>query len=223
MDITLGEQLLLLSLDDESGTEREPARVAWAIAAATLVELALAGRIEVTDGTVTVADSTPLGTPGPDAALAEIVAWDKPNKPGKVKAWMTHLKKDAVAAASQGLLERGLVREEVRKVLGLFPVRRYPEADPTAEAAMRERLEGAVLRGESPDARTASLVALLHGARLHRLAFPTAEPAEVDPAMAALAQGDWAAPAVRQAIDAAGAALTAVVTTTVVGTVLSGD
>ncbi|WP_154693823.1 hypothetical protein [Streptomyces mutabilis] len=36
---TLGEHLLLLSLDDESGTARETARVAPAIAAAALVEL----------------------------------------------------------------------------------------------------------------------------------------------------------------------------------------
>ncbi|WP_329339012.1 GPP34 family phosphoprotein [Streptomyces sp. NBC_00663] len=221
MDITLGEQLLLLSLDDESGAERESAKVAWAIAAATLVELALAGRVEVGDDQrVVVIDPTPPGTPGLDAALAEIVAWDKP---GRVKDWLTHLKKDAVAAASRGLLDRGLVREEVKKVLGLFPVRRYPEADPTAETALRERLEDAVLRGATPDPRTASLVALLHGARLHRLAFPTVKPAEVDAPMAALATGDWAAPAVRRAIDSAQATLTTIVTTTVIGATVAGN
>lgn len=37
METTLGEQLLLLSLDDKSGVAREPANVAAAIAGASLV------------------------------------------------------------------------------------------------------------------------------------------------------------------------------------------
>ncbi|KFG76976.1 hypothetical protein [Streptomyces mutabilis] len=41
------------------------------------------------------------------------------------------------------------------------------------EAAVRRRLEAVVLGGAAPDERTASL-ALLHGAKLHRPAFPDA-------------------------------------------------
>lgn len=63
VETTLGEQLLLLSLDDESGTEKESMNVSYAIAAASLVELALAGRVEVHDDQVTVHDAAPLGIP----------------------------------------------------------------------------------------------------------------------------------------------------------------
>ncbi|MFG3404468.1 hypothetical protein [Streptomyces sp. NPDC048142] len=45
METTLGERLLLLSPDDESRVAREPANAASAIAGASLVELAIAGRI----------------------------------------------------------------------------------------------------------------------------------------------------------------------------------
>ncbi|MER6916509.1 GPP34 family phosphoprotein [Streptomyces sp. NPDC000594] len=187
----------------------------------TLVELVLAGRITVDpDGSVSVTDPAPVGHPSLDTALTDIVGW---NKPGKVTAWIQHLKKDAVAAAGQGLLDKGLVREETKKVLGFFPVRRYPEADGSVEAAVRARLDAAVLHDGSPDARTAGLIALLHGAKLAPLAFPDADRSQVESRMAVLAQGQWAAPAVRQAIEATRQALTAIVTTTVVTSVIAGS
>ncbi|MGW5676054.1 GOLPH3/VPS74 family protein [Streptomyces sp. NPDC003860] len=225
METTLGEQLLLLSLDDESGVERESAKVALAIGAASLVELALARRIAIdADGVVSVTDPAesgpaPVGPPQLEAALDAVAAR---KKPGKVAHWIEALKKDAVAAAGKGLVDKGLVRAETKKVLGLFPVRRYPEADGSVEAAVRERLSAAVLRGASPDERTASLIALLHGAGLARLAFPTDDESRVEAAMAEIAEGRWAAPAVRRAVEAAQLALTTIVTTAVVTSVVVG-
>ena len=189
---TLGEQLLLLSLDDESGTAKESAKVGLAISAASLLELALAGRIDVADDKVTVLDATPVGEPALDTALAAIGGKDDP---AGTKDWINQLKTDAVGRANAGLIEKGLVREEKKKVLGLFPVRRYPEADGSVEAAVRQRLDAAVLHGATPDARTASLVALLHGAKLHRLAFPDADARRVAAAMESLSPGQWSATA----------------------------
>jgi len=217
---TLGEQLLLLSLDDESGTAKESAKVALAISAASLVELALAGRIDVADDKVTVIDTTPLGEPGLDSALAAIGGKDRP---GRAKDWITQGKTDAVARANAGLVEKGLVREEKKKVLGLFPVRRYPEADGSVEAAVRQRLDAVVLRGATPDARTASLVALLHGAKLHRLAFPDADARRVTAAMESVSHGQWSATAVRQAVKAAEDALATIIAVTVTTTVVAGS
>lgn len=218
-EATLGEQLLLLSLDDESGAGKGSDKVGWAIAAATLVELAMADRIEVADGMVSVLDPTPLGVPGLDGGLADIVGHGKPRK---AKDWMPRLRKGAVAGASQGLLGKGLIREETKKVLGLFPVRRYPEADGSVEAAVRERLDAVVLRGQTPDARTASLVSLLHGAKLHRLAFPGADAKAVKRGMAAVAEGQWAGPVVRRVIEETQAVLAVMITTTVTTTTMGG-
>ncbi|MFI0814724.1 GPP34 family phosphoprotein [Streptomyces sp. NPDC021098] len=217
---TLGEQLLLLSLDDASGTAKEPAKVALAISAASLVELALAGRIDVADGKVTAVDATPLGEPALDTALAAIAGKDKP---GKAEDWINRLKTDAVARANTALIEKGLVREEKKKVLGLFPVRRYPEADGSVEAAVRERLGAVVLQGATPDVRTASLVALLHGAKLHRLAFPDDDARRVAAAMESVSQGQWSATAVRHVVKAAEDALTAIIAVTVTTTVVAGS
>ncbi|MFD5747675.1 GPP34 family phosphoprotein [Streptomyces sp. NPDC127033] len=87
--------------------------------------------------------------------------------------------------SGKGLLDKGLVREEKKKALGLFPVRRYPEADGSVEAAVRWQLDAVVLHGEIPDERTASLAALLHGAKLHRLVFPDAGMGTVETSMVA--------------------------------------
>ncbi|GAA2638405.1 hypothetical protein GCM10010307_36790 [Streptomyces vastus] len=217
METTLGEQLLLLSLDDESGTEKDSAKVSWAIAAASLVELALAGRIDMTDDEVTVVDPAPLGEPALDAALADIACRDKP---GKAKDWIHRLQKGAVAGASKGLIDKRLVRKEKKKVLGLFSVHRYPEANGSVEAEVRQHLDAVVLRGGTPDERTASLVALLHGAKLHRLAFPDADTRKVETNMASISHGQWPATAIRHVVKAAEDALAAIVAVTVVTTVI---
>ncbi|MBQ0829381.1 GOLPH3/VPS74 family protein [Streptomyces tagetis] len=215
---TLGEQLLLLSLDDESGETRELVKVVPAIAAAELVELALAGRIEVTEDEVTVVDATPLGEPVLDAALSTVAGEDEP---GRVGDWINVLKADAVPRTIAGLVGKGLVREERKRVLGLFPVRRYPEADGTVEAAVRQRLHAVVLEGATPNERTASLVALVHGARMHRLAFPDADARRVEAAMESISRGQWPATAVRHVVKATEAALTAITAVTVATTVVT--
>lgn len=214
---TLGEQLLLLSLDDESGIEKESMNVSYAIAAASLVELALAGRVQVHDDQVTVRDAAPLGDPTLDAALADISGEEK-RKPRSTKEWIEHLRKGAVAGTTESLVGKGLIREEKKKVLGLFPVRRYPEADGSVESALRQRLDEIVLRGAAPDERTASLVALLHGAKLHGLLYQKPQLATAKVNMEKVAHGRWAGPAVRQAVKAAEDALTAIVVMTVVTT-----
>ncbi|TDC27978.1 GPP34 family phosphoprotein [Streptomyces sp. 8K308] len=218
VETTLGERLLLLSLDDETGAGKESEKVAWAISAASLVELALAGRVDVTDDQVTVVAQAPLGEPTLDAALAEIAGRERP---GSTRDWIQRLRKEAVAGASGGLLDKGLVREETKRVLGIFPVRRYPEADGSVEADVRRRLEAVVLHDATSDERTAALVALLHGAKLHRLAFPDAEPREIEAAMARISHDQWSATAVRRVIKAAEDAVAAIIAVTVATTVVT--
>ncbi|WP_407706166.1 GPP34 family phosphoprotein [Streptomyces yaizuensis] len=78
-------------------------------------------------------------------------------------------------------------------------------------------------RRGSPDARMASLIALLHGAKPAPPAFPGADRSQAEAVMAVIAQGQWAAPAVRQVIEATQQALTAIITTTVVTSVSAGS
>ena len=217
MPVTLGEEIMLLSLDDETGAAKSREAAGWAVAGGTLLELVLAGRLSVDDGRLSVTDRTPTGVPLLDERLGLIDAWTaKKSKPPRATEWLTRERGKAVGATIDSLRVRGLVTEEQRKVLGLFPVRRYPEADGTTEAELRERLASVVLRGADPDDRSAGLIALIHAAKLHHLAFPEVPAREVRPRMEEIAEGHGVGDDVRAAIRTMQAALVAVTAAVVV-------
>ncbi len=128
--------------------------------------------------------------------------------------WLTKDQSTAVRATVDSLCERGLVTEERHRALGLFPVRRYPEADGSVERDLRERLASVVLEGTEPDDRTSGLIALLHAAKLHRLAFPELPRKQVVTRMAEIGEGQWAGDGVREAIRNMQAALLAITAAT---------
>ncbi|MER7753710.1 GPP34 family phosphoprotein [Kitasatospora sp. NPDC097643] len=237
--ITIGEELMLLSLDDKSGVAKDGSSVGWTVAGGILADLVLAGRVVVAEGRLTVTDPTPTGEPLLDERLGRLAEWaeetgkdrgrgkGKGNGDSSAKAadWLIQDHHTAVHAAVQRLCERGLVTEQRHRALGLFPVRRYPEADGTAERELRERLAAVVLHGADPDPATAALIALLHAARLHHLAFPELPRKQVEPRFAEIADRDWAGDSVREAlrnVQAVFAAITAatVATTTAAVTVV---
>ena len=215
---TLGEQILLLALDDTTGTAKQQPQAEYMISAAALLELALAGRVRLGEGQVVVQDATPLGSAALDAPLARVAGQDKHEDAQK---WIFVLRKEAYTAARQGLLDKGLIREEQRRVLGLFRTSRFPEADGSVEAALRRTLEEVVLEGREPDERTAALVVLLHHGGLHASAFPDADQASVKRRTAQIAESHWAEPALRQLADSVLVALASFTTSTAVGIALS--
>lgn len=215
MGITLAEEIMLLSLDDESGATRQRQAVGWAVAGGILLELVLAERVSVKGKYLELADDTRTGEELLDGRLRLIGTWLRGRSKRRVTDWLTKDQAKAVGAAVERLRARGIVVVEESKVLGVFPRRRYPEADGAAERALRERLAAAVLTGAEPDERTAGLVALLHAAKLHRLAFPDLPRGQVNPRMAEIAAGQWAAESVRAAIRDMQAAMVAVTVVTV--------
>ncbi|RSS34087.1 GPP34 family phosphoprotein [Streptomyces sp. WAC08241] len=217
MTVTLAEEIVLLSLDDESGAAKEKQSAAWAVAGGILLDLVLAGRVTVDGGRLRVADETPTGVPLLDERLRRIAEWaGRRSGTPKVTEWLTKDCRKAARAATDSLRGRGLVRAERRRVLGIFPVTRYPEADGSVERELRDRLRAVVLGGAAPDPRTAGLVALVHGAKLHRLAFPDVPRKEVAPRLAEIAAGQWVAEDVRRAIHDMQAAMVVVMAATVV-------
>ncbi|MFB7544900.1 GOLPH3/VPS74 family protein [Streptomyces zaomyceticus] len=217
MAVTLAEEIMLLSLDDESGAAKERQSAAWAVAGGMLLDLVLAGRVSVDDGRIRVTDATPTEIPLLDERLRRLDAWcAKKGRAPKVTDWLTKDHTKAVKATIGSLCERGLVREEQHRVLGLFPVTRYPEADGSAERELRARLRTVLRDGPTHHARTTGLLALIHGAKLHRLAFPGVPRKELVPRLEELTAGQWAAEGVRRAIRDMQAAMLAVTAATMV-------
>jgi golgi phosphoprotein 3 len=68
----------------------------------------------------------------------------------------------------QSLAERGVLAEQHRKVLGLFPATSWPELDPEPERELRHRLTGVLVDDALPDPRTALIVSLLSALGLVR-------------------------------------------------------
>jgi hypothetical protein len=215
MDSLIAEDLLLLLLDDDSGKLSGTTYLDTGIGGAVLVELALSGFVDVVKGsgiwarakvvpTVSDPPSDPFLLEALDVVRAkERTAQDLVNRLGKKR-------RDVLI---ERLRERGILEETEERVLGLIPRRRWPMVDGAHEDDVRRRLGDALIRGASPDDRTAALIAVLAALDLaHKVIDREGLPArEVKKRAKEVAEGDWAAKAVRDSIAAAQAAVTAAV------------
>lgn len=156
--VALAEELLLLAYDDETGKATMP-RISLdlGMAAAVLVELALAGRIAYAEGSLAVIDPAPTGEPVADGVLAKIAA-DTPHTPS---SWVQRLRHGLRDRILGDLCGRGVVRDVDETELGFIHVHRYPVADASVEADIRRRLATALTSGQLPDERTAALATLV--------------------------------------------------------------
>ncbi|MFI8101457.1 GPP34 family phosphoprotein [Streptomyces sp. NPDC086023] len=216
MAVTLAEEIMLLSLDDESGSAKQRQAAGWAVAGGILLELVLAGRVAVRGKHLELVDATPTGDPLLDGRTALIARWLGARGRRRVTDWLTKDQAKAVSATLERLCARGVVVEERRMALGMFPIRRYPEAVGVVERELRDRLRGVVLAGAEPDTRTAGLIGLIHATKLHRLAFPEGPARQIASRMEEVATGQWAAESVRSALRDMQAAMAAVTLITVV-------
>ncbi|MDG4793360.1 GPP34 family phosphoprotein [Micromonospora sp. WMMD1082] len=171
--VPLAEELLLLAYDDETGRATLP-RISLdlGMAAAVLIELALAGRIAYADGALTAADPTPTGEPVTDAVLAKI-AGDTPHSPS---SWVQRLRHGLRDRILGDLCDQGVVRDVDETELGFIHVHRYPVVDRSVEAETRQRLAEA-LTGAAPDERTAALATLVAVLRMESALGVTGEAA----------------------------------------------
>jgi hypothetical protein len=208
---TLLDELLLLAYDDKSGLNAAGSHVETALGGAIVLELTLAERIDVQDGRVRVTDPTPLGEPILDEALASI-ATDKPRKP---KDLVQRVAKGRLKRVRESLVERGVLRHQRDKALGLFPFSRYLPGDPAAEADARSRLFAAVDAGRASDARTAALASLVYAMEMEKLALPGRKPRETRKVLKAIAEGSWASEASRKAVQETQAAVMIAITVAV--------
>ena len=222
MTTLIAEDVLLLLLDDEKGTLAHADKVRPLLGGAVLIELALAERIEVAEktsmwGTAKVAllDRPPLDDPLLKRAMDSIG-----EKPRSAQDLVNRIGKGAKEELLERLQRRGLVKPVSGRILGLFPRTTWPAADRTHEAAVRSLLQGALVQGLTPDERTSALIALLSSIdHSHKVVDRADLPArEVKKRAKEIADGAWAAKAVKDAVAAAQAATTAAIVATTAAT-----
>ncbi|MCW2761952.1 MAG: hypothetical protein JWR85_2153 [Marmoricola sp.] len=215
MTTLIAEDLLLLLLEDDTGRLTNTTYLDVGVGGALLVELALNGSVKVVKGSGMWARSK-----------VHLVTAHSPADPVLAEAMGLVAEKDRTAQDLVGrlgkkrrepLLERlaakGILRRQDDTVLGLFPRKRWPAIDSSQEADVRRKLGDSLIRGVQPDERTAALIALLSALGLaHKAIDREGLPAgDVRKRAKAIAEGDWAAKAVRDAVAAAQAAVSAAV------------
>lgn len=207
--LLLAEDVLLLLLDDDSGSLRQT-YLQPLLGGAVLADLALAGAVEADEeprfwrtAHVHAADGRRPADPVLTAAYDLVAA-----KPRSAQDLVSRIGKPLKGELTDRLVARGIVRREKHKVLGLFPSTRWPAVDSRHEEQVRRRLGDLLVRGLSPDPRTLALVALLSAVDLpHKVVDRDGLPAgQVRSRAKALVEemeeGDWAAKAVRDAVRA---------------------
>ncbi|XVV15519.1 GOLPH3/VPS74 family protein [Actinoplanes sp. CA-131856] len=213
----LVEDLMLLLLDDETGTPAAAGTLPYALGGAVLVELALLGRVETDGRKVYATGKGPLG----DQLLQE--AYDKvAEKPRAAQTLLLSIGGKLWDPVVERLIGHGLIRREKKRVLGLFKMTMLPATDSDHEPVLRDRIRGVLVDGAQPDARTAALIALLSSSGALPLLRPQlAWSSPVIKRAKELEQGHWGAEAVNTAVTrtaAAIAAATAAAAVTVVTT-----
>ncbi|NJC63553.1 GPP34 family phosphoprotein [Planosporangium flavigriseum] len=205
--INLAEELLLLAYDDAGSLKISGQSLDYGLAGALLMELTLAGRVDVADKRVAVIDSRPTGDPVIDGALARIGTERR-----KPQDWVTRLSKGLRDQYLHRMVDAGVLRRDQHKVLWIFPRTHYPAAtgaQAAPETETRQRLLAAVNGGGPVDPRTAALCSLVRAVRLEAVAFPGLPKRQVRERLRAISDASWPADAVRKAIEAVEAAVIA--------------
>lgn len=168
------EDLMLLMMDDKSGAIAGEGTLYYTLGGAVLVELSLGEHVTV--------DPNPTGLTGRKVHAAS------GSRPADPLLRDAHEKVARRARGVQGVLaeigtgmrgtvldrlaERGTLRRESKKWLGVFPSTSTRIADTAHKKALVEKVRAVLVDEAEPDARTAALVGLLSASgtltNLHR-------------------------------------------------------
>lgn len=205
MELTLAEELVLVSRKKGSGRFVAGEAVSFGVAGALLTELALDGRIEVRDKRIVAVDGGSGGLAarhvGPQAEelWKRIRGQDRLRRPAR---WVAGAKNDkAYQKARTELRDRGIVQDERRRVLGVFPATRWTEVDPGPGFEIRDRVVRAMNGGDA-DERTVALVLLVGVSELGPRVFPPADRRTRKDRLHKFTAGPWASEPVGETVQA---------------------
>jgi hypothetical protein len=219
----IAEDLLLLLLDDAKGTVSTWGKTDAVLGGAVLAELAVSGLVTVDEHkSIWRTDKVHATEPAPaelDPVLADALATIA-EKDRKASTLVTKIGKGLEGRLAAGLAGRGILQRRDGKLLGLFPRTTWPAADTGHETDVRRTITACLVDDAQPDERTGALIALLTAidqAHSAVTAGTTVKKKALEKKAKEIAAGQWAAKAVKDAVDAATAAmLGAVAATTVV-------
>lgn len=211
-DTLIIEDVLLLMLDDKTGASSGAGTQHLTLAGAVLVELALLGRIQ------------PEGKGAWNRGTKVVAAGD-----GSLPDQLLQTTYDAIAARPQDiytllatmgyqltdpvierLVQRGLLRRERKRFLGLFPTTSLPATNTGHESALRKQISTVLEDGARPDARLAAVIAMISASGTLVLLHPLPKWSDkVATRAKVFEQDNWVAAALSIAVAGTNASLAA--------------
>ncbi|WGW13261.1 GPP34 family phosphoprotein [Saxibacter everestensis] len=174
-EMLIVEDLMLLLLDDATGSIAVAGTLFYTLGGAMLVDLALRGQVEFDDtragssgAKVHAVAGDPPSDPLLQSALARVA-----RRPRDVQTLLLEVGAGLYDPVIDRLLERGLIRRDSKRALSVFRMTSLTINDTRHEAELLERVRAVLEDGESPDARTAAMIGLLSSSG----ALPTLHPA----------------------------------------------
>ena len=176
--LTLAEELLLITLDDESGLLLDsisPFKNHLAIAASLIMELTLKGNIDLDAKKLFVVSSVETGIPILDVALAEIVAEETPLV---TTEWLKRFAKRGEDLSNQiidSLVAKGIMEMVDRRLFWVLKTRSYSATSGIEEREVKSRIMSLLNSNEIPDPNDVLLVGLLKAVGIFNLLLSASE------------------------------------------------
>ena len=220
----IAEDVLLLATDDATGKSTiSSIQLDPALAGAVLIELVVAGRVnlqgEARPGEGGRRRWHPAWRSGARCRAAE------PDRqgPAQARAAIRLLAKGLRARLNDLLEQRGILRRESGKVLGLFPTTRWPARDTESELEVRAQVVGALLKGQEPDGRAAAVISVLTAADMLKTVVQRSDIKAAKARGTEIAAGNWAGDGIRRVIQETQAAMTAAVMVSTTAAIAGGS
>ena len=210
MSTLIAEDLLLLLLDDNKGTTPSGTAVSTALGGAVLLELAVAGAVDAGKRSrwkqpkVHVVDAARVTDPLLERAVRTIAEKDR-----TAQSLVNKIGKGLKTELAERMVKRGLLDRHDTEVLGIHRTR-FPALDTGHKNELKKAITTVLVRQVPPDDRAGALIALLSAVdRAHKTVDGSDVPGrEIKKRAKKVAEGAWAADAVRDAVAAATTAIT---------------
>ncbi len=168
MNLTLIDDLILLSLDDESGSFiPNSLGFGYALAGAVLMELSLQELIVIKDKKVEVKAS---GRANDELLNHYLDIMRQSKKVRKVDHWIDKIggkESDIIKSCTDKLIRQGVLKMEKKKILWVFTSTKYPAMDSRHENQVRRRLNSIVERGSEAELSELMLISLVDACELN--------------------------------------------------------
>ena len=208
--LPLYEEIVLLALDVDKGNTALGDMFATAMGGAMLAELAMLGAARL-DKDKQKSVTVVKGIRVDDSLLAECLDSIATHKNAKNAAhWVRKFSglKDLKNRAARQLVDKGVLKEDADKVLGIFPRTIFPESDPGPEKELRDRLYWAIFTSAGEvEARTVVATSLLQATGMLPRVFDKKKLKGRKQRLEKLTGGEVVGQAAKEAVEAVQAAI----------------